>query len=159
MCICEKKLYVVTMDICIYPVEVTYSGCTNHSESENKLFWTRSAGVQRVPSLKSDVYWGSGWAGKRGPERTIWEAPWHPPKPNWVEACSNLWLSRQETCAWRWWSFMSAPVLADTAQVKKDHVVYNSVYFSFCRLKINQTIKFFFQMCVYSWTRRMREHK
>jgi hypothetical protein len=49
--------------------------------------------------------WGK-WAGKSRIGR-----PLAPTKPNWM-VCSDIWLSRQETCAWRSQTLVSKPVFS-----------------------------------------------
>jgi hypothetical protein len=96
--------------------------------------------------LKSDVYWGHAWAGKRGQSKSHVGCALAPTKSKWARTCWDTWLSRQETCAWRQRTFISGLVLAHTAHVgallkskSNNHIGYctwcNSVFFFLQQVK------------------------
>jgi hypothetical protein len=54
---------------------------------------------------------------RRGGGNYPWEGTLAPAKPNWVEACPDTWLSREEAYARGHRSFLSTPVSANVAHV------------------------------------------
>ncbi len=51
------------------------------------------------PYLKSGEFWAHAWAEKGGQRGSPGGGTLVPTKPNWVETCSDLWLSTEEACA------------------------------------------------------------
>jgi hypothetical protein len=81
------------------------------SSAPTEVMWTHCL------IFKSDVHWSHAWAWKRVQSESCWGRVLATTKPNWVEACSDIWLSRQDICAWRCQPFVSMPDSADTPQV------------------------------------------
>ncbi len=124
----------------------------NHTRLGNSLtipIWECKLTAGLSPSLPEyQVCIGVMLELRKGGQNESHEDKFWPTKQILMETCSDIWLSRYKTCAWRWQAFLSMPVSADTAYIRVGNknlpswyclCTRNKVYYF--RLKINHMMK------------------